>query len=58
MSRMGFDGRWIALIMECVSSVSYSILINGASVGNFKLSRGIRQGNTLSPTYFFYVHKC
>lgn len=25
---MGFDGRWVNLIMDCVSSVSYSIIIN------------------------------
>jgi hypothetical protein len=34
---------WIKLIMECVCSVSYSILVNGQPVGNIKLSRGIHQ---------------
>lgn len=29
MSRMGFDGRWIILVMACVTSVSYSIVANG-----------------------------
>jgi len=26
---MGFDVRWVALIMECISTVNYFILING-----------------------------
>lgn len=29
MKRMGFSDRWVALIMECITTVSYSILING-----------------------------
>ena len=41
MERMGFSTRWINLIMECISSVSYSVLINGAAYGNIKLTRGI-----------------
>ena len=29
MMRMGFAGRWIDLIMECITTVNYSVLING-----------------------------
>lgn len=30
MDRRGFGGRWIDLVMQCVTSVNYSILINGS----------------------------
>ena len=29
MRRIGFSDRWVALIMECIMTVSYSILVNG-----------------------------
>lgn len=29
INKMGFARRWIDLIMQCISSVSYSILLNG-----------------------------
>ena len=42
MRKMGFNERWIGLIMACVKTVSYSILINGEPQGFIQPTRGIR----------------
>ena len=52
MEKLGFADRMRDLIMRCVSTVTYPIKIYGTPRGHIILSRGIHQGDSLSPYLF------
>ncbi|XP_023919073.1 uncharacterized protein LOC112030636 [Quercus suber] len=49
LHRLRLDSRWVDMTMETITTASYSVLINGEPKGFITPTRGIKQGDPLSP---------
>lgn len=52
MKQMNFGDKWRHWIQGCLSSSRASVLVNGSPTEEFSITRGVRQGDPLSPFLF------
>ena len=55
LRKMGFEARWCKWIRTCISTVQFLVLVNRSPVEFFGSSRGLRQGDPLSPMLFLVM---
>ncbi|XP_062108179.1 uncharacterized protein LOC133819045 [Humulus lupulus] len=55
LNALNFPSRFVQLIMICIKSTSYSLLMNGRIQGGFHGAKGLRQGDPLSRLIFVLI---
>lgn len=57
MKLLGSNSKWINWIQQCISTSSFSVLQDGSPFGFIHPTRGLRQGDLLSPFLFILGSK-
>ncbi|XP_058753770.1 uncharacterized protein LOC131626954 [Vicia villosa] len=52
IGRMGLGKRWLKWMESCIFTSHMSMLVNGSATKEFKVQRGLRQGDLISPFLF------
>lgn len=55
MEREGLCEKWVGLIKACISKVTYQVNVNGKRTKVITPTRGLRQGDLLSPCMFIVM---
>lgn len=55
LKKYGFKGRFLKMLIESISTPSYSMLVNGSPHGYFSCDKGLRQGDPCPLTFFIII---
>jgi hypothetical protein len=50
LQQLGFHNKWVQWVIECVSTVRYTVRLNNVQLDSFQSTRGLQQGDPLSPS--------
>lgn len=52
LDKFGFSKKWRKWIKTCITTTSFAVMINGGPSTFLNASKGLRQGDPLSPLLF------